>query len=193
MRKFLISILFIPIICFGQTKQDLFYLIDKFPKDKSGMVDFYIVDSLKNTNKEVLHARAIQAIEYFFKDSPSPLIPAYNDNENTITYKGRFGRYERAKKGFTTTLNTYIYRFSLKIEYRDNWCRIDIYDISECIENNMTDLADLLNKEYYNKTKLSASSLKLKYNSIYFIYNYISTKIKSINEYMKQAGKSSNK
>ncbi len=193
MKKTLLIILFLPIICFGQTKQDLFYLIDKFPKDRSGVVDFYTVDSLKNTNNEVLHARAIQAIEYFFKDSPSPLMPAYNDNENTIIYKGRFGRYERTKKGFSTILNTYIYRFSLKIEFRDNWYRIDIYDISESIENNMTDLADLLNKEYYNRTKLSASSLKLKYNSIYFIYNYISTKIKSINEYMKQSGKNSNK
>jgi len=100
MRKLLLILLFIPVICSGQTKDDLFYLIDKFPVDKSGKVDFYIIDSVKNISKENLHIRAIKAIDYFFKDSPSPMMPVYNDGNDMITYRGRFGRYERTKKTF---------------------------------------------------------------------------------------------
>jgi len=193
MRKLLLILLFIPVICSGQTKDDLFYLIDKFPVDKSGKVDFYIIDSVKNISKENLHIRAIKAIDYFFKDSPSPMMPVYNDGNDMITYRGRFGRYERTKKTFSSVLIAYIYRFTLKIEYEDNWYRIDIYDISESIDNITTDLSDLLNKEYYNKARLTSSSLKTKYNSIFFIYNYLTNNIKSINEFMKKADKGAGK
>jgi hypothetical protein len=193
MRKLLLILLFIPVICSGQTKDDLFYLIDKFPVDKSGKVDFYIIDSVKNISKENLHIRAIKAIDYFFKDSPSPMMPVYNDGNDMITYRGRFGRYERTKKTFSSVLIAYIYRFTLKIEYEDNWYRIEIYDISESIDNITTDLSDLLNKEYYNKARLTSSSLKTKYNSIFFIYNYLTNNIKSINEFMKKADKGAGK
>ncbi|WP_321517986.1 hypothetical protein [uncultured Bacteroides sp.] len=193
MKKLLFILLFLPTLCFGQTKQDLFYLIDKFPVDKSGNIDFCITDSLKNVSKESLHVRAIQAINYFFKDSPSPIMPVYNETNDMIIYRGRFGRYERTKKTFSSVLNTYIYRFTLKIEYEDNWYKIDFYDISESIENITTDLSDLLNKDYYNKARLTASSLKTKYNSILFIYNYLTNKTNSIDEYMKQVEKKTGK
>lgn len=193
MKKLLILLLLLPAICCGQTKQDLFYLIDQFPVDKSGNIDFCIIDSVRNIKKEALHLRAFQSIDYFFKDTPSSTMPLYNDTNDVIIYKGRFGRYERTKKTFSSVLNTYIYRFTLKIEYENNWYKIDFYDISESVGDITTDLSDLLNKEYYNKTKLSTSTLKAKYNSIFFIYNYLTNKIKSIDEYMKQTGKKTEK
>jgi len=184
MRKLIYLIWFLPCICLAQTKDDLFYLIDKFPLDKAGNVHWCITDSITNTNRESLHSRAIQAIDYFFKDSPAP----YSGANDMITYRGRFGRYERAKKTFSTVFNEYIYRFTLNIEYKDNWYKIDIYDISESTGNITTDLSTMINKEYYNKTRLTAGALKSKYYSIYFVYNYLTSKIRSIDLFMKQTG-----
>jgi hypothetical protein len=193
MKKLLLLLLLLPLICFGQTKQDLFYLIDKFPVDKSGNIDFCIVDSVKNVSKESLHTRAIQAIYFYFKDVPSSAIPLYDDTNDIIIYRGRFGRYERTQKVFSSVLNTYIYRFTLKLECENNIYKIDFYDISESRGNITTDLSDLLNKDYYNRTKLLSNTLKAKYNSILFIYNYLTNKIKLINEYMKQPEKKDGK
>ena len=61
---------------------------------------------------------------------------------------------------------------------------LSIYDISESEGDFTIMLSDLLKKEYYEKMKLSAGSLKAKYNSILFIYNYLTSKIKSVREYM---------
>ncbi|WP_321437948.1 hypothetical protein [uncultured Bacteroides sp.] len=193
MKKILYLILFIPSICLAQTKNDLLYLIDKFPVDKGGNVDFCIMDSINDVSQETIHTKAIQAIGHFFKDTPSPAVPLFVEKDNAIVYRGRFGRYERAKKTFSTVLHTYIYRFTLKIKYNDNKYKIDIYDISESENNITTDLSDLLNKDYYIKANLSSNSIKTKYNSIYFIYNYLTNKIYSINQYMKATEKKSGK
>ncbi len=184
MRKLLFLVLFLPIIVFAQTKQDLFYLIDKFPVNKSGDVDFCIIDSVKNSSKGVIYIKAIQVIDHCFKNAPSTTIPLYDDVNNIIIYKGKFIRFDRTQKTFSTVLNTYIYRFTLKIECMDNAYKLSIYDISESEGDFTILLSDLLKKEYYEKMKLSAGSLKAKYNSILFIYNYLTSKIKSVREYL---------
>lgn len=194
MKKLFLLLWFLPsIICLGQTKEDLLYLIDKFPVDKRGNVDFCITDSVSKASQPFLYQRAVQAINYYFKDSPSPSIPLYDVKGNVIIYRGRFGRYDRTKKVFSSTLHTYIYRFTLKIEYKENWYKIEIYDIEES-ENEMTiPLTDMLDKNYYNKTRQTANSIKSRYNSIYFIYNYMNDKLHSINNFLKSGEKKARK
>jgi len=184
MRKLLFLVLLLPVMAFAQTKQDLFYLIDKFPVSKSGDVDFCIIDSVKNSSKESIYIKATQVIDYCFKNAPSTTMPLYDDVNNIIIYKGKFIRIDRTQKTFSTVLNTYIYRFTLKIECMDNAYKLRIYDISESEGDFTILLSDLLKKEYYEKMKLSAGSLKAKYNSILFIYNYLTNKTKSVHEYM---------
>ncbi|BEG98058.1 hypothetical protein [Bacteroides sedimenti] len=189
---FLLS-LFSAITCLGQTKEDLFYLIDKIPVDKAGNIDFCITDSVSKTSHMSLYEKAVEAITYYFKETPPPSVPLGDKKGNTIIYRGKFGRYYRTGKVFSSTPHTYIYHFTLRIECIGNKYKIEINDIEESDNENNTTLKDMLDKSFYNNTRLASNSIKNRYDSIYFIYNYVNDKLRSISNFMKAAEKKSGK